>query len=577
MSWKLKAKKWQEAMLNDEMIERLNDLCNDEKALEECFYTDLQFGTGGMRGILGVGTNRMNIYMVRKVAEGLARFMNELGEEVKRRGVVIAYDSRHKSKEFALEVAKTVGERGIKTYLFDGMRPTPELSFAVRYLHAFSGVVITASHNPPQYNGIKLYGEDGAQITPEASTSIIQQMETIDELSIEVAEEQQLVERNLLTYIGEEIDRAYIEQLLTIRLNEEVIRKTTNDLKIVFTPLHGTAAHIVPKGLRAYGFQHITVVKEQADADPNFSTVQLPNPEEHDAFTMAMEYGKREDADLLLGTDPDADRLGVAVKNAQGVYEVLTGNQLGALMLHYMLSQKQAKQTLPNNGVVIKTIVTSELGRAIATDFGLKTIDTLTGFKYIAEKIKQYESTGTYTFQFGYEESYGYLIADFVRDKDAVQAALFITEVAAYYKQKGMSLYDALQALFERYGFYKESLHSLTLEGKEGAQQMKHIFKSFRTRPLTEIAGIAVKEIEDYTTGERYDLVNNKKEELHLPRSNVLKYKLIHDQWICIRPSGTEPKLKFYYGVKQSSEKASEAMLKQLEQFIKSKMELFLK
>src|SRR5699024_69793 len=329
-----------------------------------------------------------------------------------------------------------------KAYLFAGIRPTPELSFAVRYLHAFSGVVITASHNPPEYNGFKLYGEDGAQITPEASTAIIQHMEAIDELSIEVAEEQQLLEQNLLTYIGEEIDQPYIEQLMSIRLNEEVIHKAADDLTIVFTPLHGTAAEIVPKGLEAYGFKQVVTVKEQAEADPNFSTVTSPNPEDPNAFELAIEYGHRVDADLLLGTDPDADRLGVAVKNSQGVYEVLTGNQIGALMLYYLLSQKKAQQRLPHNGVVLKTIVTSELGRAIANDFGLQTIDTLTGFKYIAEKIKEYEMTDQYTFQFGYEESYGYLIADFVRDKDAVQAALLISEVAAYYKMKGMSLYD---------------------------------------------------------------------------------------------------------------------------------------
>src|SRR5699024_3540326 len=340
------------------------------------------------------------------------------------------------------------------------------------------------------------------------------------------------------------------------------------DLTIVFTPLHGTAAEIVPKGLEAYGFKQVVTVKEQAEADPNFSTVTSPNPEDPNAFELAIEYGHRVDADLLLGTDPDADRLGVAVKNSQGVYEVLTGNQIGALMLYYLLSQKKAQQRLPHNGVVLKTIVTSELGRAIANDFGLQTVDTLTGFKYIAEKIKEYEMTDQYTFQFGYEESYGYLIADFVRDKDAVQAALLISEVAAYYKMKGMSLYDGLQELFERYGWYHESLRSLTMTGKKGAQQIAELFDGFRKHPWKEIAGVAVVEIEDYVTGKRHHLASDTKEIISLPQSDVLKYKLINDQWICIRPSGTEPKIKFYFGVKEGSRAESKAMLMRLEQFM---------
>ncbi|MEI2472100.1 phospho-sugar mutase, partial [Peribacillus frigoritolerans] len=474
MAWKKTAEKW----LNFDKLERplknvLQSFQHDKKVLEEMFYRNVEFGTGGMRGEIGPGTNRINIYTIRKAAAGLAGYISEQGIEAMNRGVVIAYDSRHKSAEFALEVAKTVGNYGITVYLFDELKPTPILSYAVRYLHAYAGVVITASHNPPEYNGFKLYGEDGGQITPHAADLIIQYMNRVeDELFIEVASEEELLASGNLTYINEKIDNAYTESLKTIQLNKVLVEKIGQDLKIIYTPLHGTGNKPVRNGLLEFGFGNVAVVEEQELPDPNFSTVESPNPEEHAAFEMAIRDGLKTNADVLLGTDPDADRLGVAVKNAEGEYTVLTGNQMGALMLHYLLSQKKEQGILPENGVVVKTIVTSEIGRTIAADFGISTIDTLTGFKFVGEKIKEFEQTGDYIFQFGYEESYGYLIGDFVRDKDAVQSAVFAAEVAAYYKNQGKSLYDGLLKIFEKYGYYQEALDSIILKGKDGAEKI---------------------------------------------------------------------------------------------------------
>jgi len=573
MTWKTTVQKWLSyPHLDAQLKQQLLAMQADEKLLEDSFYRNLEFGTGGMRGEIGPGTNRMNIYTIRKASEGLARYIVEKDEKAKARGVVIAYDSRHKSPEFALEVAKTVGKHGIRAYLFKELRPTPELSFAVRHLGAFAGVVITASHNPPEYNGFKVYGEDGGQIPPTVADVLIEYVNAVeDELAVDVASEQELLKAGLLTYIGEEIDAAYIAQLKTIQLNPELVASVAKDLSIVFSPLHGTANMLVRKGLEAFGFQNVTVVKEQEQPDPNFSTVASPNPEEHAAFALAIEYGAKINADLLMATDPDADRLGVAVKNDKGEYVVLTGNQMGALMLEYLLSQKQAKGILPENGVVLKTIVTSEIGRAIAAHYGLETIDTLTGFKFIGEKIGEFERTKEYTFQFGYEESYGYLIGDFVRDKDAVQSAIFAAEVAAYYKAQGKTLYEGLMDIFGKYGYYKESLRSLTLKGKEGAERIAHIMSSFRSQPLREIAGVGVVALEDYAVSKRWE--NGVEQPLRLPRSNVLKYELANGSWFCVRPSGTEPKAKFYFGVKGKSQQESDALLGELEQAVMSLVE----
>ncbi|MBW8351304.1 phospho-sugar mutase [Bacillus sp. IITD106] len=567
MSWKTKLNEWLEfESLDQNLRATLAANQGNEKLLEDCFYKELEFGTGGMRGEIGPGTNRMNIYTVRKAAEGLARFIVEQGEEKMARGVVIAYDSRHMSPEFALEVAKTVGKHGVKAYLFEELRPTPLLSFAVRYLHAYAGVVITASHNPPEYNGLKMYGKDGGQLPPLEADTITRYVQNAgSELKIEVADEEELLQKELLTYIGEKVDRAYIEAMKSIHLNEEAVERIGKDLGIVFTPLHGTANHPVRDGLRAFGFENVTVVKEQELPDADFSTVASPNPEEHAAFELAIRYGKEINADVLLGTDPDADRLGVAVKNESGEYVVLTGNQVGALMVHYILEQKRVNGTLPENGVVLKTIVTSEIGRAIAESYGIETMDVLTGFKFIGEKIKEFEETGDHSFLFGYEESYGYLIGDFVRDKDAVQAAVFAAEVAAYYKMQGKSLYDGLLELFEKYGYYKESLRSLTLKGKDGAEQIAGILESFRQDPPKEVNGIAIAAIEDYEASESVDVASGAKTPIELPKSNVLKFQLVDGSWFCVRPSGTEPKAKFYFAVKGESMEDSSKKIAGLE------------
>ena len=561
MDYKEIVEKWTSfAGMEANLKSQLTELQTSEKLLEDSFYKHLEFGTGGMRGELGPGINRMNIYTVRKAAQGLGKYIVEQGEEAMNRGVAVAYDSRHQSPEFALEVAKVVGKLGVKSYVFEELRPTPVLSFAVRHLNTFAGVVITASHNPPEYNGFKAYGEDGGQLPPEAADTIIKYVNLVeDELTIEVLEENELLEKGLLTYIGENIDTAYIEQVKTIQLNRLPEAK---DLKIVYTPLHGTGNKPVRAGLQAFGFENVTVVKEQELPDANFSTVTSPNPEEHAAFEIAIGYGKDIDADVLLATDPDADRLGVAVKDLNGEYTVLTGNQLGALMLEYLLSEKKAKGILPENGVVIKTIVTSEIGRTIANAYGIPTIDTLTGFKFIGEKIKEFEQTNEHTFLFGYEESYGYLVGDFVRDKDAVQSAIFAAEVAVYYKAKCLTLYEGLLEIFEKYGFYQEGLESLTLKGKDGAEQISYIMNTFREAPIQEVNGLKVTVVEDYLTSKKIEGLTESL--IELPKSNVIKYYLEDGSWFCLRPSGTEPKAKFYFSVTSPSLEESRAKLEAL-------------
>ncbi|MGX6442401.1 phospho-sugar mutase [Neobacillus sp. K501] len=563
MDWKTSANRWIEFTgLDEELKRQLKEIKNDEKQLEEVFYKNLEFGTGGMRGEIGVGTNRMNIYTVRKASAGLAAYIEEQGNEAKQRGVVIAFDSRHKSPEFCMEAARTLATQGIKTYVFDELRPTPELSFALRYLNAFSGIVITASHNPPEYNGYKVYGSDGGQLPPDSADEVIAKVNAIEnELLINVDSEENLRAKGLINTIGEEIDHAYNEKLKTISENPTLAEET--DLKVVFTPLHGTANKPVRRALDSLGYKNVTIVKEQELPDPEFSTVKSPNPEEHAAFELAIREGKKIGADLLIATDPDADRLGIAVLNPEGEYVVLTGNQTGALLLDYILTQKVSKGTLPQNGVVLKTIVTSEIGRKIAAAYNLETIDVLTGFKFIAEQINNYEETGEHTFLFGYEESYGYLIGDFARDKDAVQAALLATEVCAYYKKQGKSLYEGLMQVFGKYGFYLEGLRSLTLKGKEGAEQIQRILASFRAEPISNLGRLKIATSEDYQTGTR--VTTNGEEKIDLPKSNVLKYTFTDGSWICLRPSGTEPKVKFYFGVNSESLEESKRKLQELE------------
>nr|WP_156151379.1 phospho-sugar mutase [Domibacillus indicus] len=557
------------------MSELLVSIEEDEKSLEDAFYKNLEFGTGGMRGEIGAGTNRMNVYTIRKASAGLAAYITEQGEEAKRRGVAIAYDSRHKSPEFALESAKTLASAGIQTYLFDELRPTPELSFAVRELNAFAGIVITASHNPPEYNGYKVYGPDGAQLAPEAADRVIDYVNAAgDELQINVEDEAVLKDRGLIQIIGQEMDEAYVKKLVTISEWPEASKES--NVEIVYTPLHGTGNKPVRQALEALGYKQVTVVAEQEQPDANFSTVKSPNPEEKAAFELAIRDGQETDADILIATDPDADRLGVAVKDGNGGYVLLTGNETGAVLVDYILSRKKEKNTLPENGRIFKTIVTSELGRAAAEQYGVSCEDVLTGFKFIGEKIEQYNQSGAHTFLFGYEESYGYLIGDFARDKDAVQAALMAVEACAYYKQQGKTLYDALIDLYERVGYYKEGLQSLTLKGKDGAEQIAGLLSSFRTKAPEAIAGIPVAAVEDYQTGERTVLATNAKEVIELPSSNVLKYFLEDGTWVCARPSGTEPKVKFYFGVKADSLKEATEKLAYVQEDFMSMVESML-
>lgn len=574
MNWKQEFSRWLSyAQLDAELKEQLENMKQDEKKIEDSFYKNLEFGTGGMRGELGAGTNRLNVYTVRKATKGLASFIEKSGEEAKKRGVVVAYDSRHKSPEFAMEVAATLGARGITTYVFESLRPTPVLSFAVRHLHTVSGIVLTASHNPPEYNGYKVYGEDGGQLPPKEADELISYVNAVeDELTVEVADVEQLKADGLLHIIGQEVDNAYAAELNNVIINKEMVQKVGKDLKIVFTPLHGTSNISVRRGLKEVGFTDVTVVKEQELPDPNFSTVKSPNPEEHAAFEYAIRDGEKVGADVLIATDPDADRLGVAVRNHNGEFQVLTGNQTGALMLDYLLSQKKENGTLPENGVVLKTIVTSEIGRTIAKAYGLDTVDTLTGFKFIGEKIRQYEESGQYEFQFGYEESYGYLIRPFCRDKDAVQSVLFACEVAAYYKSQGKTLYDGLLEVFEKYGFFREDLVSLTLKGKDGAEKIQEMMATFRENPPKEVAGLTVVAVEDYKASILTSLQDGHKEEIHLPKSNVLKYQLEDGSWFCLRPSGTEPKIKFYFGVKDSSLQNSEQKLLTIKEDIMNRL-----
>lgn len=554
---------WLAQPLPSYLAEELITIAHDEQAIEDRFYQYVSFGTGGMRGVLGVGTNRMNIYTIRRVAEGLARYIESNGEEAKQRGVVLAYDTRHFSYEFACETASILGAHGIRSYVYKEARPTPQLSFTVRKLNAYAGVVITASHNPKQYNGFKVYGEDGAQLTPKFANDIIHYMNDISDIfSIKIEELAILEQQGYVTWLASDLDDEYLKCLLTLKNNQDVALH----MKLVYTPLHGAGLVPVSEGLRAFGFQQVYIVEQQAVQDGDFPTVPYPNPEESKAFELAMKLGGQVGADLLLATDPDADRLGVAVKDGDS-YELLTGNQLGALLLHYILSTKQQHGTLPQNGVMLKTIVTSELGTHIAKKYDVATVNTLTGFKYIAEKIAEYEQTGEYSYLFGYEESYGYLIETFVRDKDAVQVALKVAEMAAFYEKQGYTLLDQLENLYKEYGYHKETLLSQQFEGKNGQEEMQVILRRLRENRPKKIAGLVVLRTEDYLVGQAI-LANGTTERLTLPKENVVKFILEDDSWIAIRPSGTEPKCKFYIGIVGETAEQAQQKIEQVKQAV---------
>jgi len=514
-----------------------------EKELEDMFYTSLSFGTGGMRGILGPGINRLNIYTIRRANGGLAQYLiNKNQEQELNRGVVIAYDNRHMSKEFAFESAKVLGAYGIKSFLFTDLRPTPELSFAVRKLNALAGIVVTASHNPPNYNGYKIYDEHGCQYTPRYANEIIDYVNQIEDLfTIKTETESNLLKNGLLEYIDEEIDLPYLNFLKSIAINKNLEK----DIKIVFTPLHGTSGYLGKRLLEEEGY-HVFPVKEQMVTDPDFSTVKTPNPEEKEAFELAIALGKKNQAEILIATDPDADRVGVAVFN-NGEYILLNGNQTGALLIYYILSERTKNQTLPKKGVVFNTIVTSDLGAKIARGFNMDVISTLTGFKFIGEQARYLENDER-EFVFGYEESYGYVIDDGVRDKDSLQAMLMVSEAANYYlKTENKTLYDKLLDIYDQYGYYLEGLKNIHLLGKQGQERITRIMNYFRNNPLDAINQKIIIKIEDFLLSKRY--VDEKIENIDLDKSDVLKYYLRDESWFVLRPSGTEPKLKIYAGV----------------------------
>ena len=544
--------------------EELKKIADDDNEIKERFYKDLEFGTAGLRGIIGAGTNRLNIYTVRKATQGLANYIVKSGGRDK--GVAIAYDSRRMSPEFADEAALCLAANGIKAYVFDALRPTPELSYAVRKLGCIAGINITASHNPPEYNGYKVYWEDGAQITAPKDREIIAEVNAVtDFASIRMMERAEAEEKGLFRVIGQEIDDRYMEELKKLVLSPESIRKTADSLKIVYTPLYGTGNLPVRRVLRELGFTNVQVVPEQELPDGRFPTVSYPNPEDPKAFALALQLAEETDADLVLATDPDADRLGVYAKDTKtGEYIPFTGNMSGLLIAEYELSVRKELERLPKNGALVKTIVSSDMADGIAKEYGVEVIEVLTGFKYIGEQIKFFEQTGSHEYLFGYEESYGCLVGTHARDKDAVVAVMALCEAAAYYKEKGLTLWDQMLRIYEKYGYYKEDLVSITMKGVDGAERIQKILADMRKEPLQKIGVYDVVALRDYEADTRLELATGKVTPTGLPKSNVLYYELEGGAWCCVRPSGTEPKVKFYMGVKEGSLDAAEKALEGL-------------
>nr|WP_199505599.1 MULTISPECIES: phospho-sugar mutase [unclassified Halanaerobium] len=543
----------------------LEAIKDNEEEIEDRFYKNLDFGTGGMRGKMGAGTNRINKYTVRKATQGLANYIINYSDNGRERGVVIAYDSRRNSAEFSLEAALVLAGNGIKTYLFKDLRPTPELSFAVRELNAVGGIVITASHNPPEYNGYKVYWEDGGQVVPNRARDIIAEIEEIDDFSlVKRIESEEAESQKLLNYIGNNIDQRFEEEILKSLPDKELAEEHGKDLKIVFTPLHGTGNIPVCSLLKRLGFSNLSVVEKQAEADPEFSTVESPNPEDFSAFEMAVNLAKKEEADLIIATDPDCDRMAPAVKDADGSYKALNGNETGVLFADYLLKRMKEKGELPDNGVIIKTIVSTEMVREIAADYNVEVMDVLTGFKFIGEKITEFEESGEKEFILGFEESLGYLIGKHARDKDAVIAAALVALAALHYKEKGLSLLDRLKELREKYGYFKEDLQSIRLEGKEGQEKIEKTIAAFREKSPENLGGRGVLVSRDYKQSKTVYHKDGKVETIELPKSNVLQYLLEGDAKITIRPSGTEPKLKLYFAVREKNASKAEKALEEL-------------
>ena len=567
-------KKYEEWLNNpcfdEETKKELESIKDNEKEIEDRFYKELEFGTAGLRGVIGAGSNRMNKYTVGRATQGLANFI--LKEGTQEKGVAISYDSRHMSKEFSEEAALCLNANGIKTYIFDELRPVPELSFTVRQLKCTAGIMITASHNPPEYNGYKVYWDDGAQIIPPKDKQIIDEVNKTEFSQIKKMNKEDAIKAGLYIEIGKEIDDKFVNTLKSLVLNPEVIKKVQDDIKIVYTPLHGAGNVPVQRVLKELGFTHVFVVPEQEKPDGDFPTVSYPNPEDKNAFKLALELAKKVDADVVLATDPDSDRLGVYSKDDNGEYIAYTGNMSALLIAEYELSQKKEKGMLPDNGAFITTIVSSDMAKAIAKAYGLKVFETLTGFKWIGEKIRQFEEQHTYSYQFGFEESYGCLISPHARDKDGISAVMALCEATAYYKSKGITLWQQMLNIYKKYGFYKEGQISIVLKGADGAEQIKAKMEKMRANPPKSLAGHKVIEARDY---KEHTIVkeNGERSETDLPTSNVLYYDLTDNAWCCVRPSGTEPKIKFYMGVRGESMEDADKRLEELTEAMKKFVE----
>ncbi|HGJ2712021.1 TPA: phospho-sugar mutase [Streptococcus pneumoniae] len=564
MSYQENYQKWVDFVeLPDYLRQDLENM--DEKTKEDAFYTNLEFGTAGMRGLVGAGTNRINIYVVRQATEGLARLIESKGGNEKERGVAIAYDSRHFSPEFAFESAAVLAKHGIKSYVFESLRPTPELSFAVRHLNCFAGIMVTASHNPAPFNGYKVYGEDGGQMPPHDADALTTYIRAIENpFAVEVADVETEKASGLIEVIGEAVDIEYLKEVKDININPALIEEFGKDMKIVYTPLHGTSEMLARRALAQAGFDSVQVVEAQATADPDFSTVTSPNPESQAAFALAEELGRQVGADVLVATDPDADRVGVEVLQKDGSYLNLSGNQIGAIMAKYILEAHKNAGTLPENAALCKSIVSTDLVTKIAESYGATMFNVLTGFKFIAEKIQEFEEKHNHTYMMGFEESFGYLIKPFVRDKDAIQAVLVVAELAAYYRSRGLTLADGIEEIYKEYGYYAEKTISVTLSGVDGAEQIKAIMAKFRNNAPTEWNATAITVVEDFKA-QTATVADGTVTNLTTPPSDVLKYTLADGSWIAVRPSGTEPKIKFYIAVVGETNEESQAKIANIE------------
>jgi phosphoglucomutase len=561
------------------IADELSSIMGNDAAITDRFYQDLAFGTGGLRGVLGAGTNRMNVYTIRRATLGFARYISALGTSAKEQGVVVAYDCRRMSREFALETGLVLAAAGVRAYVFDHLCPTPELSFAVRSLGAAGGIMITASHNPPEYNGYKVYDAYGGQVLTDAAKQIMTEIHDIDDMfTISVAGQQDAEQREMLRWLGQDMDDSYCREVVSNLCVPSLTDQARETLHVVYTPLHGTGNVPVRRVLQEAGYTQVSIVESQASPDGEFPTVKSPNPEEPAAFELALELAQRVKADIAMGTDPDADRVGIAVRARDGSYRLLTGNQVGGLLVDFVLRQRKAAGTLPKDGIVFKTVVTSELGAEVARSFGIAVEDTLTGFKYIGDRIQHYEDAGQGTFLFGYEESYGYLAADFVRDKDAVQICLLVAEMAAHYKSLGTTLLDALQRVYEQVGYFQEELVSATLPGRDGVVHMQRIMANLRSGGM-QADGLALVAVEDYELRERRwvgkpapgdSAREHTSEPIALPKADVLKYVFEGGSWLAVRPSGTEPKIKFYLGARGNSAQSCEGTLQKMRATVQS-------